>query len=809
MLCAGSPGRPVKSGQAHCCERAPICEYYRNSPAFADGRLRARCYVPLLRRSRHPGGSFMKRLLLWSAAVGCLFVGATANVGAADNDRAAREAQFDAAVKPSDLRDWMKLLASQPNHVGSPHDKANAEWILAQFKSWGWDAHIESFDVLYPTPIHESLEMTAPSHFTVTLQEPPIKGDTSATATEPALPAYFAYQGDGDVKGELVYVNYGMKEDYDALERLGVSVKYKIVIARYGHGWRGLKPKLAYEHGAIGCIVYSDPRDDGYSQEAAYPAGPMRPAHGIQRGSVSDDQFDGDPLTPGVGATKDAKRLAISESPVILKIPALPISYADAQILLENIGGQVAPSTWRGSLPITYRVGPGKAEVHLVVKSDWSLKPVYDVIAVMKGSTWPDQWIVRGNHHDGWVFGASDPLSGQVALLAEAKAMGRLAANGWRPKRTIIYTSWDGEEPGLIGSTEWAETHYDELRQKAIVYINSDGNSRGILSIEGSQDLEHLASSVLGDVVDPETHVSVGERMRAGLRLDAYDSGSSDKDHAKAVAKMAADKTRDVPIGALGGGSDYGAFVGHLGIPSLDFGYGGEGEAGGVYHSRYDTFEHHSRFVDPGFVYDSLLASTVGRVVMRAADDPLPPQHIADFAEEVAVALKEVKKLADDNREAAEKQATLLKENVFSLTADPTKPSGLPTALKPVPQFDFAPLDSAVARLTKSAKAYDDALAANGATLPPDRLAHLQALMQSIDQTLTPDAGLPRRTWFKNLIQAPGTLTGYGTKTLPAVREGIEQERFDEAARFIPLTADALNAYTDRLDQATGVLTGS
>ena len=751
----------------------------------------------------------MNRLLLCSAAAGCLCLATAASVGAPDSDQATLEAKFSASIKPTDLRDWMKLLASQPNHVGSPHDKANAEWILAQFKSWGWDAHIETFDVLYPTPIHEALEVTAPFHFAATLQEPPIKGDTSATATQPALPAYFAYQGDGDVKGELVYVNYGMKEDYDTLERLGVSVKGKIVITRYGHGWRGLKPKLAWEHGAIGCIVYSDPYDDGYAKDATYPEGSMRPPHGIQRGSVEDDAFDGDPLTPGVGATKNAKRLRISESPVILKIPALPISYADAQVLLEHIGGQVAPGPWRGALPITYRVGPGKETVHLAVKSDWSLKPIYDVIAIMKGSTWPDQWVIRGNHHDGWVFGASDPLSGQVALLAEAKAMGVLASEGWRPKRTIIYGSWDAEEPGLMGSTEWVETHADELKQKAILYVNSDTNHRGILAAEGSQDLEHLVTVVADDVIDPETHVPVGQRMRAGLRLDAYTSTSPDKDHDKTVAKMAANPARDLPIGALGGGSDYGAFIGHLGVPALDLRYSDEGDSGGVYHSRYDTFEHHSRFVDPGFVYDLLLAATIGRVVLRAADDALPPQRAADFAEEVAVALKEVKKLADDNREAAEKQAAMLRDRVPTLTADPTKPYGLPTALKQVPPFDFTPLDSAVARLTKSAKAYDDALAANGAALPPDRLAVLQALMQNIDQTLTPEAGLPRRPWFKNLIQAPGTLTGYGTKTLPVVREGIEQERFDEAARYITLTANALNAYSDRLDQATGVLTGA
>jgi N-acetylated-alpha-linked acidic dipeptidase len=714
--------------------------------------------------------------------------------------------RFDAAIHPDDLGNWMKRLASEPNHVGSPHDHANAEWVLAQFKSWGWDAHIESFDVLYPTPIHETLEMVSPHRFRATLQEPPIPGDTSARAREPALPAYLAYQGDGDVRGELVYVNYGMKDDYDALERMGVSVKGRIVLARYGHGWRGLKPKLAYEHGAIGCIIYSDPQDDGYGPGAIYPAGPMRPPHGIQRGSVEDNEYDGDPLTPGVGATKDAKRIPISEAPVILKIPALPISYADAQVLLASIGGQVAPASWHGALPITYRVGPGNEIVHLAVKSDWSLKPIYDVIAMLKGSTFQDAWVVRGNHRDGWVFGASDPLSGQVALLSEAKALGALAAGGWRPKRSIVYASWDAEEPGLIGSTEWAETHADELKQKAILYINSDNNERGVLALEGSQDFEGLADAVARSVIDPEKGVSVNERLRAHLRLAAFDSHSEDKDHAKAVAAFAADPDRDVPIGALGSGSDYGSFLNHLGIPAMDIRYTDEGQSGGVYHSRYDTFEHHSRFVDPGFVYDSLLARTVGHAVLMAADSALPLQRASDFASEVAQDLKEVKKLAQDQREKAEKQAALLGAHAFVLDADPTKPFGEPTALKPVPAFDFTPLDSAVARLTRSAQSYDDSLAAHGSGLSPDRLARLQSLMQGIDQTLIADVGLPGRPWFKNLVYAPGTLTGYGVKTLPGVREGIEQERFDDAVRYIALTAGVLNAYSDRLDQASALL---
>jgi N-acetylated-alpha-linked acidic dipeptidase len=750
----------------------------------------------------------MNRIALL-AATSLLSAGA---VYAADNapmEQPAIEKSLDASIKPDDLRDWLKVLASQPNHVGSPHDKFNAEWILAKFKSWGWDAHIETFDVLYPTPVSESLELLGKKPFKATLQEKPIPGDSSATAKDKALPAYLAFQGDGDVTAPLVYINYGMKDDYDALEKLGVSVKGKIVIARYGSGWRGLKPKLAYEHGAVGCIIYSDPHDDGYAEEAGYPKGPMRPPQGIQRGSVEDSSFyEGDPLTPGVGATKDAKRIAMSDAPVILKIPALPISYADARVFLEALGGQAVPGSWRGALPMTYRVGPSTEMVHLKVKSEWSLKPIYDVIAMMKGSTYPDQWVIRGNHHDGWVFGASDPLSGQTALLSEAKAIGELAAKGWRPKRTIVYASWDAEEPGLFGSTEWAETHADELKKKAVLYINTDGNARGILSAEGNQDFEHLLDGVTADLTDPETGVSVGQRYRAGVRKDALET-TRDKDHAKAMAKIAADATRDAPIDAIGSGSDYATFVHHLGIPVLSLEYGGEGTAGGVYHSRYDTFEHHSRFVDPGFVYDALLAKTVGRIVLRVADADLPLQRAGDLADRVSLYVTEVKKLAGDRREEAEMQAALLHDRVFTLTADPTKSSGTPTALLPVPSFDFAVLEAAATRLKASAEAYDDAIATNGADLPADRVAKLQGLMQDIDQTLAPDVGLPGRPWFKNLISAPGTLTGYGAKSLPAIREGIEQQRWSEVTSYTKITADALNAFSDRLDQAVAVLKGT
>ena len=747
----------------------------------------------------------------FTALIACCGIAAAFSVAAAPNDTL--EQRFDAQIRPSEMSDWMKLMASEPNHVGSPHDKINAEWELKKFKEFGWDAHIEEFQVLYPTPLKEAVELLGKKKFAATLQEKPIPGDTSSRDKDKPLPAYLEYQGDGDVTAPLVYVNYGMRDDYKALQRMGVSVKGKIVIARYGAGWRGLKPRLAAEHGAIGCIIYSDPADDGYGQDATYPQGPERPPQGIQRGSVQDmTLYAGDPLTPGVGATKDAKRLALKDAPTILKIPALPIGYGDAKVLLASLGGQVVPEGWRGALPITYRVGPSAPMVHLMVKSEWSLKTIYDVVATMKGSELPDEWVLRGNHHDGWVHGAADPLSGQVALLEEARVLGELAKSGWKPKRTIVYLSWDAEEPALLGSTEWAEEHAAELKQNAVLYINTDGNERGFLGVGGNHDFEHFVNEVADDVIDPETHESVATRARARIRMEALAPSSHDPEvvaRLKEQAKLAADPSKDFPIGALGSGSDYSAFLEHLGVPAIDVAFGDEGKNGGIYHSRYDTWEHYTRFEDPGFVYEAALAKTVGRMVLRASGSDLPIQCTANFASTVETYVKEVKKLADTRREAAETQAGLLKDRVFALTADPTKSSGDPTALKAVPKVDFAPLDAAVTRLTASAKAYDDAFAAHAAALTPDAKARLRGLMLTLDQTLAPDdVGLPVRPWFKNLIYAPGRFTGYGAKTLPGVREAIEDERFADADKYSKLTADALNAYSERLDQATAVLAG-
>jgi len=724
------------------------------------------------------------------------------------SDERSLEQRFDNALNAADQRDWMQRMASEPNQVGSAHDKANAQFMLQQFRAWGWDADIETFSVLYPTPKRIALQMIAPTHFTAKLHEPALKGDRTSGNTAAALPPYNVYGADGDVTGELVYVNYGMPDDYKELDRRGISVQGKIVIARYRGGWRGLKPKLAHEHGAVGCLIYSDPRDDGYFMGDVYPQGGWRPSDGVQRGSVADlTLYSGDPLTPGVGATADAKRLPIAEAPTIMKIPVLPISYADAQPLLAAIAGPLAPGSWRGALPITYHLGAGPAKVHLHVESDWSQKPIYDVIGKIRGSELPDEWIVRGNHHDGWVFGAWDPLSGNAALMAEAKAIGALLKTGWRPRRTLIYASWDGEEPGLLGSTEWAETHAQELQRHAVLYLNSDTNGRGFLDAGGSHSLQRLVNEVSAGVHDPETDGSVQARLRAKLRVDAFSGGN---DQAKKLAEAAASDA-DVPIGALGSGSDFTPFLQHLGIATLGVEYGGESDNEGIYHSNYDTFEHYMRFGDPSFAYGLAESQTVGHVVLRVADADVLPMQFTDVAGVYEGYVKELHKLADDKREHAQALAALFAARAFELSSDPTRPVAPPAAESDVPYLDFAPLDNAIERLKRSAKAYDEAYehaAAKGLALNSAQRAELDQLLQGLEQTLTSDDGLPGRSWYRHLIYAPGMYTGYGVKTMPGVREAIEERRWDEAGRYIAVTARSLDAYCRRLDAATALLRG-
>lgn len=719
------------------------------------------------------------------------------------------EQSFDKQLDPKELRGWLQLMSAKPNHVGSPHDKRNAEFMLKQFRQWGWDARIETFYVLYPTPKVQLLKMISPHTFTASLREPPVAGDrTSSSAAHAGLPPYAVFGADGDVTAELVYVNFGMLDDYKELDSRGITVKGRIVLARYEGGWRGIKPRLAYEHGAIGCIIYSDPRDDGYFRGDVYPKGGWRPAAGVQRGSVLDTPvYPGDPLTPGMGATKDAKRLSIAEAATIAKIPVLPISYADAEPLLAALQGPVAPEHWRGAVPVTYHLGPGPAKVHLVVKSDWTLKPVYDVVARIRGSEIPDEWVIRGNHHDGWVFGALDPLAGNVALMEEAKAIGALLRTGWRPRRTLVYASWDAEEPGWIGSTEWAESHAAELQRHAVLYVNSDTNARGFLVAGGSHSLQHLVNEVASGIRDPETGVSVQTRLRAHLRVTAFAKGSAAD--ANTLDKTAP-ATGDLAIAALGSGTDFTPFLQHLGITTLDLYYSGEDDGEGIWHSIYDSFDNYIRFGDPNFAYGVAEAETVGHVVLRMANATVLPLRIGDFADTMKGYVEELHKLAQEARHHATDLAALLDGKAFLLASDPTRPVNAPTREAEVPYLDFAPLDNALVRLKRTAAAYDEVYAQAAAkdfALDDARRTEVNSVLRGLEQELTDPRGLPGRTWFKHMIYAPGLYTGYAVKTVPGVREAIEQREWHQADEYIGVTAHALQAYCDQVEQATRRLT--
>jgi N-acetylated-alpha-linked acidic dipeptidase len=707
------------------------------------------------------------------------------------------ETRFKSIPDPARMREAMRRLSARPHHVGSPYDKENAEWILDQFKSYGWDARIESFDVLFPTPLERVVELVSPTTYVAKLQETALPGDPTSSQQSEQLPSYNAYSVDGDVTGPLVFVNYGIPADYEELERRGISVKGAIVIAKYGGSWRGIKPKVAAEHGAIGCLIYSDPRDDGYAGGNVFPSGPMRPAQGVQRGSVADmPTYPGDPLTPGVGATKDAKRLSVAQAPTVTKIPVLPISYGDAQPLLSAIGGPLAPAAWRGGLPISYRLGAGPARVHLRVKSDWSIKPLYNVIARLAGTTEADQWIIRGNHHDAWVNGAQDPISGLVAELEEARALGSLYKQGWRPKRTIIYAAWDGEEPGLLGSTEWVEAHADELKSHAVAYLNSDTNGRGYLNADGSHSLEKFINGVAMDVEDPESKVSSWRRVQAAQILN----GSPDE-------RREAREREDLRIGALGSGSDYSSFIDHLGVASLNLGYGGEDD-GGIYHSIYDDFYWFMNFSDSSFVYGRALSQAMGIAVLRLANADILPFAFTNLAETVQTYVKQLQTLRDRRSEQIVERNRQIEDGLYQLTSDPRDPVTAPQRQQPAPQLNFAPLLNALDSLSHAASRYEKAY---GKAVSDGRAANAKAVNERLvqaERALTSTEGLRNRPWYVHMLYAPGFYTGYGVKTIPGVREAIEQGQWSDADREIARAAAAVEREATLVSGLSSMLGG-
>ena len=686
-------------------------------------------------------------------------------------DELARESALRAVPNPDTLRAQQMVLSAVPHEAGSERSHHVAETILARFRSFGLDARIEQFEALMPRPVSRSLELLAPEHYTAELKEPPLPEDPTSGQSD-QLPTFNAYSPDGDVTGDLVFVNYGVPEDYRVLDSLGISVQGKIVIAKYGQSWRGIKPKVAAEHGAIGCLIYSDPRDDGYFVDDVYPKGSMRPWQGVQRGSVMDmPTYPGDPLSPGWASEPGSRRLRIAEAQTLAKIPVLPISYGDALPLLRNLAGPVAPEAWRGALPITYHVGPGPGRARLAVRFDWSTRPLYDVVATIRGSVYPDQWVVYGNHHDAWVNGANDPIAGQISLDETARALGSLLKTGWRPSRTIILAAWDGEEWGLLGSTEWAEKHAEELRTKAAVYFNGDTNARGWLGASGSHSLEEFLREVARDVPDPSgkgSALEVAQQHRREQRPRGRQAGGPGAGEPPDTA---------FSIGALGSGSDYTVFIDHLAVPSLDVRYGGATHDG-IYHSIYDSYTFYQRFLDSSFAAEVAQAQTVGTAILRMADAPVLPFEFHAVARTYGRYADDIGRLAARN--------------------DTTK--GL----------DLAPVRGAIARLDSAATRYDSALAPlegmSAAQVAARRAAfgRVNQILFGTERALSDTAGLPRRPWFEHLLYAPGFYTGYGVKTMPGIREAVEQRQAGEAqAEAARVTAAILRmaAAVDRAAQ--------
>ncbi len=736
------------------------------------------------------------RPILWAALAHLCLPAIAAEAPLLGFDLAGSEAQraleerYDEQLDAREQSDWLRTLSARPHHVGSAAGSENARYLARLFESWGYDVAIEEYEILLPVPRTRELELLAPRRYTATLEEDPLPEDPSTSVRDELLPPYNAFSIDGEAEGELVYVNYGIPEDYDMLERHGISVEGKIAIARYGRSWRGIKPKLAAEKGAIATIIYSDPADDGYARGDAYPKGPFKHESGVQRGSVMDmPTYPGDVLTPGRGATAGAERLPREQAPTLTKVPVLPISQRDALPLLAAMDGPVVPDEWRGALPITYHLGPGPARVRMKLEFDWRTVTAYNVIARLEGREFPEQWVIRGNHHDGWNHGAADPNSGLVALLSEAKAVAALAADGQRPARTVIYAAWDAEEPGLIGSTEWAEHHAAELKQHAVAYLNTDGNSRGFVSIGGSHTLERLFNQIAADVSDPQTGASVRARRKAAMAIDASD----DREEADA-------ERDDLRLSPLGSGSDYTPFLQHLGIASANMSFGGEGD-GGSYHTLYDTFEHYTTWRDPGLSYGVALSQLAGRATLRLANAPLLPFEFSGFADNVALYARELEELADSMREETETRNRQIEEGLYSLALDPTKSLAAPPVRAAVPYFNFAPLKNAVARLERAAAAYEAAL--DGGARPSRTV---NELLFTSERLLTRDAGLEGRPWYKHHIYAPGFYTGYGVKTIPGVREAIEQRDYADVEPQIEIAAGVLDGIAERVEALTAML---
>jgi N-acetylated-alpha-linked acidic dipeptidase len=668
---------------------------------------------------------------------------------AARDAQAAAEKVFMDTVTPNNARRWLFALTEEPHVAGTPEEKKVADYVLARFKEFGLETEMVRYDVFLNHPKHVALKIVSPVEEELKLIEEPYDADKDSSSVS-LFPAFHGYGASGAAEGEIVYVNYGTPADYARLSGTGISVEGKIALARYGAVFRGLKVKEAQDRGALGVLIYSDPADDGYMRGDVYPDGPMRPESAIQRGSVMYlSHVPGDPSTPGWPSTQGAKRLTRPEMQNVPKIPSLPISYGEAQKILKRLGGPRVPDDWQGGLPFSYHVGPGAVRVAMDVQMDEGLKPIYNVIARVRGSVEPEKLVILGNHRDAWNAGAVDPNSGTAAQIEVARALAAAMKTGWRPKRTILLASWDAEEYGLVGSTEWAEEHAADLQKNAVAYINCDSAATGPnLSMGGTPSLAALAIAAARDVPDPKAGGSVGAAWESRQR-SAWASATPVDLNAKA------DEVFFPRLAPVGSGSDYTVFIDHLGIPVVDFNFGG---SYGVYHSAYDTFRWMDLYGDPGFLYHAAAARLWGLMAMRLANADVLPLRYTDYARDIQIDLDNLRR--DAIRRARAPAAADAKPAV---TPDVTE---LLAALR-----EFAAAGESADRAADAALAKGDAAA----------MRRINEQLMQIERAFVDPKGLPGRPWFRHLLIGPGLTTGYAPWPFPGLQEALENR---DAAMF-------------------------
>ena len=670
--------------------------------------------------------------------------------------------QFIASPDPTLAEAHLRALTAEPHMAGTPEDKKTAEYVAQKFRAAGLETQIVEYRVLLPRPLEVSIDVTAPAN--VHMHGPTrerVDSDTFQDDPRVVMP-FNGYSPSGDVEAELVYANYGRPEDFKRLEEMKVDVRGKIVVARYGANYRGVKSYVAQERGAAGVIIYSDPMDDGYFRGDKYPRGPFRPDSGVQRGSVSYTfKYPGDPSTPGVASTltlPESKRVSPQDAATLPKIPTTPISYADVRPLLENLGGPESPRDWQGALPFTYHVGPGPVRLKMHLKMDIGYRSIWDVIGIVRGSQFPDEWVIAGNHRDAWVYGAADPNSGTAAMLEAVHGIGDLLKSGWKPKRTIVFGSWDGEEQGMLGSTEWGEEHERELANAA-AYLNMDvavsGPNFGASAVPALKQFVRDATKMVPSPKG-ETVYEIWKEAKArdaANRVPADLAGSQNRPPNARV-------DQDVEVGDLGSGSDYSVFLQRLGVPATDIGSGG---SYGVYHSVFDNFAWFKKFADPDFKYEQEMARVLGIQILHMADADFLPVDYSLYGKEIVSYVQTAQSKA---------------QRVFGSSA---------------PAFDSA---------LQAARRF---ATAGNAILPAQNSSHsdllrLNRVLRDAERALLIPQGLPNRPWYRHAIYAPGEYTGYAAVVIPGVNEAIDANDSSRAASQLAVLAEALNRAANVLE---------